>query len=99
MYKYLGFAFRLCDQNGAWRNPNVSECQTIEQITLERRAEELNTLITNTFTDNNRDVTQSFMPESLVNIASELKNITNMSTSILPNDVSSTANTLDIIIS
>jgi len=71
----------------------------VEQIRLEMRAEELNTLVTNTFVDDDRDLTQTFMPEVVVDIANELNDITNISTPLLPNDVTSTANTLDIIIS
>ena len=63
------------------------------------RAEELNALVTNTFVDDDRDLTQTFMPEVVVDIANELNDITNTSTPLLPNDVTSTANTLDIIIS
>jgi len=71
----------------------------VEQIRLEMRAEELNTLVTNTFVDDDRDLTQTFMPEVVADIANELNDITNISTPLLPNDVISTANTLDIIIS
>ena len=63
------------------------------------RAEELNILVTNTFVNDDRDLTQTFMPEVVVDIANELNDITNTSTPLLPNDVTSTANTLDIIIS
>jgi len=63
------------------------------------RAEELHTIVTNTFVDDDRDLTQTFMPEVVVDIANELNDITNTSTRLLPNDVTSTANTLDIIIS
>ena len=63
------------------------------------RAEELNTLVTNSFVDDDRDLTQTFMPEVVVDIADELNEITNTSAPLLPNDVTSTANTLDIIIS
>ena len=62
------------------------------------RAEELNALVTNTFVNDDRDLTQTFMPEVVVDIANELNDITNTSTPLLPNDVTSTANTLDIII-
>ena len=63
------------------------------------RAEELNTLVTNSFVDDDRDLTQTFMPEVVVDIADELNEITNTSAPLLPNDVTSTANTLSIIIS
>ena len=63
------------------------------------RAEELNTLVENSFVDDDRDLTQTFMPEVVVEIADELNEITNISAPLLPNDVTSTVNTLDIIIS
>ena len=62
------------------------------------RAEELNNLVANTFVDEDRDLTQTFMPEVVVDIADELNDITNTSTPLLPNDVTSTANTLNIIV-
>ena len=62
------------------------------------RAEELNNLVANTFVDEDRDLTQTFMPEVVVDIADELNDITNTSTPLLPNDVTSTANTLSIIV-
>ena len=99
-YAYLGegIATRRCGQNGDWESPDVSECQTVEQIRLEMRAEELNNLVANTFVDEDRDLTQTFMPEVVVDIADELNDITNTSTPLLPNDVTSTANTLNIIV-
>ena len=49
--------------------------------------------------DDDRDLTETFMPEIVVDIADELNDITNTSAPLLPNDVTSTANTLNIIIS
>ena len=71
----------------------------MEYLRLEMRAEELNTLVTNMFVDDNRDLTQTFMPEVLVDIASELNNLTDTSTPLFPNDIISTTNILNIIIS
>ena len=79
-------------------NLDVSECQTVEQIRLEMRAEELNDLVTTMFLDDDRDLTGTFMPEIVIEIADDLNAITNTSNPLLPNDVSSTANTLNIII-
>ena len=62
------------------------------------RAEQLNALVENMFVGDDRDLTETFMPEVVVDIADELNEITNTSTPLLPNDVTSTANTLDIII-
>ena len=63
------------------------------------RAEELNDLVEQAFVDDDRDLTQTFMPEVVVDIADELSDIINTTTPLLPNDVTSTANTLNIIIS
>jgi len=95
----LGISTRQCNQDGNWEAPNVSQCRTVEQIRLEMRAEELNTLVANTFLADDRDLTVVFMPEGVEEIADELNEITNTSTPLLPNDVISTANTLNIVIS
>jgi len=62
------------------------------------RAEELVNLAQNRFVDDDRDLTQTFMPEVVEDIADELQEITNTTQPLLPNDVSSAANTLDAII-
>ena len=62
------------------------------------RAEELNDLVQDIFVDEDRDLTQTFMPEVVEDVANELNEITNTTTPLLPNDVTSTANTLNIII-
>ena len=95
----LGIATRQCDQNGDWEAPNVTECRTVEQIRLEMRAEVLSALVVNMFVGDDRDLTEVFMPQVVEDIADELNEITNTSTPLLPNDVTSTANTLNIIIS
>ena len=95
----LGIATRQCDQNGDWEAPNVTECRTVEQIRLEMRAEVLSALVVNMFVGDDRDLTEVFMPQDVEDIADELNEITNTSTPLLPNDVTSTANTLNIIIS
>ena len=95
----LGIATRRCDQDGNWEAPNVTECITVEQIRLETRAINLNTLVASAFVQDDRDLTENFMPEVVVDIADELNEITNTSTPLLPNDIISTANTLNIIIS
>ena len=95
----LGIATRQCDENGEWENPNVTQCRTVEQIRLEMRAEEINNLVQNTFVGDDRDLTETFMPEIVVDVANELNEITNTTTPLLPNDVTSTASTLNIIIS
>jgi len=81
-----------------WAFPDVSQCRTIEQIRLELRAEELINLVENLFVNDDRDLTQSFMPEVVEDIADKLQEITNTTQPLLPNDVSSAANTLDAII-
>ena len=88
---------RNCLQNNEWASPNVSQCRTIEQIRLEMRAEELVTLVNSIYINDDRDLTQTFMPEVLEDIADQLQEITN-TTPLLPNDVASAAKTLDAII-
>ena len=63
------------------------------------RAEELNDLVMNIFADEERDLTQAFMAEDVVDIANDLSSITNTSTPLLPNDIMSATNTLNIVIS
>jgi len=76
----------------------VSQCRTIEQVRLEMRAEELAILVGNTFVNEDRDLTQTFMPEVLEDVADELLEAANTTQPLLPNDVSSVANTLDDIL-
>ena len=95
----VGIATRQCSNNGDWENSNVLQCQTVEQIRLEMRAEELNDLVMNIFADEERDLTQAFMAEDVVDIANDLSSITNTSTPLLPNDILSATNTLNIVIS
>ena len=76
----------------------MSQCRTVEQIRLETRAEELVDIVEGRFSAEDRDLTQMFMPESVVDIADELQEITNTTQPLLPNDVSSAATTLDAII-
>ena len=76
----------------------MSQCRTVEQIRLEMRAEELADVVESRFVNEDRDLTQTFMPEVVEDIADELQEITNTTQPLLPNDVSSAANTLDSII-
>ena len=62
------------------------------------RAGELSKLVDSIFVNDDRDLTQTFMPEVVEDIADELQEITNTTRPILPNDVASAANTLGDII-
>jgi len=95
---YKGIATRQCLGDNQWGSPNVSQCRTIEQTILEMRAEELVDIVENMFINDDRDLTQTFMPEVVVDIADELQEITSTTQPLVPNDVSSAANTLDAII-
>ena len=94
----LGFATRLCISESQWGAPNVSECQTVEQIRLLMRAEELDELVNDIFTSDDRDFTQTFESEVIVEITDDLADITNTTQPILPNDVSSASETLNIVL-
>lgn len=99
MILYTGFATRFCVSARQWGAPNVSQCQTVEQIRLLERAEELNDLVENIFTSENRDLTETFEPEIIVEITNDLESITNISRPILPNDVTSATETLTLVLS
>ena len=62
------------------------------------RAAELSNLVDNIFRAENRDLTQMFMPEVVAEIVDDLGAITNSTQPILPRDVTSTAETLDVVI-
>ena len=94
------FATRKCVGEDVWASPNVSQCQTIEQIRLMMRALELLDLVNNTFVADDRDMTVMFMPVEIIDITNELNEITdtNVLQPLLPNDISSSAEILNIII-
>ena len=71
-------------------------CRTVEQARLQDQATEIQTIVANIQSDTNRDLTVLFDPQVVVDIADELGNITD--TTLVPNDASTTANTLDIIV-
>jgi len=62
------------------------------------RAQELSNLVNVIFQAEERDLTQMFMPEVVVEIADDLETITNSTQPILPRDVASTAETLNVVI-
>ena len=93
-----GLARRKCLEDGMWDIPDVAECHNVEQIRLERRANELNSIVEGQKGDE-RDMTQTFRPEVVEDIAGGLEDITTTEQPLLPNDIDSTANTIDIIIS
>ena len=94
----IGFATRVCVSERQWGAPNVSECQTVEQIRLLMRAEELDQLVNDIFTAEDRDLTQTFESEVIVEITDDLADITNTTQPILPNDVNSATETLNIVL-
>jgi len=98
-YDTIGLARRECIANDTWGTPNVTECTTVEQIRLEMRSEELLIVVNSIFVSDDRDLTQIFMPEVVEDIADELQEITDTTQPLLPNDVSSAANTVSAIIS
>ena len=71
-------------------------CRTVEQIRLANQAMEIQHIADNILSTTTRDLTVMYDPQVVANIADDLGNITN--TTLVPNDVSSTADTLDIIV-
>ena len=97
-YDTVGLARRECIANDTWGTPDVTECTTVEQIRLAMRSEELLVLVNSIFVSDDRDLTQTFMPEVVEDIAHELRDITNTTQPLLPNDVTSAANSLNVIL-
>ena len=71
-------------------------CRSVEQIRLADQALEIQIIADNILSTTTRDLTVMYDPQVVVNIADDLGNITN--TTLVPNDASSTADTLDIIV-
>ena len=71
-------------------------CRTVEQIRLADQAMEIQLIAENILSTTTRDLTVMYDPQVVANIADDLGNITN--TTLVPNDASSTADTLDIIV-
>ena len=94
----IGFAFRTCDGDNKWGKPDVASCTTVEQIRLQMRAQQLSTIAELIAAG---DLTQALMPEVVEEIAGELASITTADKSrpLLPNDVSSSTETMSTILS
>ena len=71
-------------------------CRSVEQIRLADQALEIQIIADNILSTTTRDLTVMYDPQVVANIADDLGNITN--TTLVPNDASSTADTLDIIV-
>ena len=74
----------------------MSLCRTVEQVRLADQAAEIQRIADNILSTTTRDLTVMYDPQVVVNIADELGNITD--TTLVPNDASTTADTLDIIV-
>ena len=68
----------------------------MEQVRLADQAAEIQLIANNILSTSNRDLTVMYDPQVVVDIAGELGNITN--TTLVPNDASTTADTLGIIV-
>ena len=84
----IGYTNRTCLQNDFWGPPDVLDCRRVEHIQLEMKAQTLSGLIDGLTVDNQRD---------LRDIVMDLANITDSNQPIFPNDLCSTALTLDIM--
>ena len=71
-------------------------CRSVEQIRLADQALEIQIIADNILSTTTRDLTVMYDPQVVADIADDLGNITN--TTLVPNDASSTADTLDIIV-
>lgn len=79
-----------------WSSSDVLDCRKMDQIKLETRAQELSLLYSSSQTVNST----TFDPQDLEDIARELGDVTfNDDFPLFPNDLCSTAITLDMLIS
>jgi len=70
----------------------------VEQIRLEAQAREVERIISNLLSTDNRDLTITFNPEVLVSIGTQLGEITNTTHPLVPRDIISSANTLETVV-
>ena len=96
----LGLALRLCDGDPAvWHDPNVEECSTVEITRIKEEVQNLVAIFEATQNTNNSDRTIMVEPEVLELITSELASVTDKNdTSILPNDLGDTIDSVGAII-
>ena len=93
-----GLATRECIDTDVWANPNVSECTTVEQIRLGSQIRDVERIVANIISNETRDLTETFDSQLVVNVAVELRIVTNSSIPLVPNDVNQTDSTLDSIV-
>jgi len=96
----LGLASRLCDGDPAvWQDPNVENCSTVEIAVITEEVNKLNAIFEASQNSENSDRTIMVEPEVLQSITGELASVTDKNdTSILPNDLGDTINTVGTII-
>ena len=96
----LGLATRLCSGDPAeWQPPNVDECSTVEITRIKEEVENLNAIFAATQDPNNSDRTIMVEPEVLQSITGELASVTTKEdTTILPNDLGDTINTVGTVL-
>ena len=97
---HLGLARRLCDGDPAeWQPPNVDECSTVEITKIREEVENLNAVLAATQNSSNSDCTIVVEPEDIQSITRDLVSETDKdNTSILPNDLGNTLDTIGIIL-
>ena len=76
----------------------MSECRSVEQIRLEAQAREVERIVLNLLSAGSRDLTIAFNPDVVVNIGTQLGEITNTTRPLVPRDLSSSASTLEIVV-
>ena len=93
-----GLASRKCVGDDEWEDPNVSSCTTVEQIRLGSQIRDVERIVANIISNETRDLTERFDAQLVVNVAVELRIVTNTSSPLVPNDVDETDSTLGSIV-
>lgn len=101
MYMHIvGLAYRRCLPHAEWDVAiNVSECHTVEFVLLDDRVNELQGILNANVDNSTRNLTVMFDITEVQVVSQELTMLTNASIGpLLPNDLNTTNDILDVLI-
>ena len=95
----LGLAYRFCFQNNEWDMViNITQCQSVELMALNDVLDENLDILNNNINNNKRDLTILFDIKEVELISRDVTDLTNVSTTIVPNDISTTNDIVNSLI-
>ena len=91
---YIGFMYRICQDNSNWDNHiNLSECHTVEYMTLHQQATDAYGILTASATDTVEELNMT----EIETIVTHLLSLTDPSEIMLPNDLDQAIATIGIV--